>query len=458
MHRSFAARTQQYPTVNVRSTFTQATYAFQKLPNTGISMYEKPKILPDGTEVDPPAIHCLLMAFEQAARIHHRMNVYSDFRRAAKNPFDPEIYDQCPFALIRRSIAELITSLPPDESLYKLFASLLADEMGDDEAMFLYSRLPSEKQYLDRAKQFLSDAQIQELERLPTTISDRIEVATNLSKRLTNPNKFAAKARQLEKAMSYLSPEQRARLDWFEPPSFDRQLKQAERWLTDSQRQSVYQLDPIPDRIKALVAADIQSKMLTWPVFYSWVSIVYPEVNVVPCLYNSKHKVYDCAKHGGFNPSKVSIFIARNGDHYEALIPVDSGLQTDPVYVMDDGSLIPVRSTHQLENDLYVMDGWREASAREICVDGTSVTIYASVLRDKKTVAIHILPQNILRLVPVDCDFINDLTRIPSAGPKQLHRFDPEICDNLYVSPVMDESIASVVSETSIVHLLGFNE
>lgn len=458
MPKSFAdaARTLQYPTVNVRSTFTQAEYAFQKLPNTGISKYEKPKIQPDGTEVGPPAIHCLLMAFEQAARKHHGMNVYNDFRQAAKNPFDPRIYDQCPFALIRRSIADLITSLPPDESLYKLFACLLADESGEDEAMFLYSQLPSQEQYLDRAKQFLSDAQKQELERLPTTISDRIEVATKMSKRLTD--KFAPKARQLEEIMSYLSPQQCAQLDWFEPPSFDRQLKQAERWLTDSQRQSVYQLDPIPEHIKALVADDIQSKMLTWPVFYSWVSIVYPEVNVVPCLYNSRDRVYDCAKHGGFNPSKVSIFIARNGDHYEALIPVDSGLQTNSVHVMDNGSLIPVPSTHQLEKDLYIMDGWREAYAREICVDGASATIYASLLQDEQTAAIHILPQNIIRLMPLDCDFINEMRRIPVTGPKQLHRYDPEICDNLYVSPVMDERIADIVSETSIVHLLGFNK
>jgi len=380
--------------VRVVSTMGQAVCSFKKIRNSGIS------------EADGRAVDCLLISLKQAAQAQGITE-----------------FEQLSIPEIRAEMALAVTSRPPDEASYKLHASLLEEPFDD----ILLSMLPSETDYLDRAMQFLSPEQQAELDRLPTTISERIEVASKLFPQ--RPCKqFATKASHLEHLMSLLNEEQRATVLKIKPASDDRRLQHAKTFLSESQKEEVFRLDPIPEEIKSAVILDIQNEMLTWEVFHLWIKTVHPSVNVVLCMHK-KGDTYECGNYGTLDPKKPFLFIARNGLHFEALIPASA--------------------TAALITELYVIDGWRMAGIREIRMqDGKVLTIYTSKL-DTTTAAVHIQPQNILRLMPLECDFIKELFNIPRLDPGQLHRFDQEVCNNLHISPATDGALAEIAVAVS---------
>lgn len=400
-------------------------------------MYDTPKT--DGTH--PRAVNCLLIAFEQAARMHG-IDAYESFKRAArKHKLDdraPDVYEHCPFAKVRESIANLITSQLPDQSSYKLHASLLTDEDGfpNEEAALLHSMMLDQSEYLRRAKQYLSVAQQEGLERLPTTISDRLELAIKMfdsaeERQALKSMTFATKARHLEHVMGFLDEEQRAKVEAFNPPSADRRLEEAGKHLSASQREEVYRLEPIDESIKSLVRADIQNEMLTWEIFHVWVKKFYPSVNVVPCLH-MEGNMYQCGNYDSLDPANPFVFIERNGNHFQALIPIGS--------------------TNNLHEELCIIEGWRMTGTREISIDGVMVRIYLSKL-DEETAVLHIQPQNIMRLMPPRCEFITTICRLPRCCVAQFHRYDQEICDNLHVSSATDgflDKLTQAAFETSL--------
>ena len=163
--------------VHVQSTYQDATLTFEKMPNTGWDQ-EIP-------------LNCLLISFKQAA---HAEGLELEYKEGIKD--------------FREEMAVQVLTQKPQEDSYKFHASLLPEDVGAE----LYSKIPSEEQYLQHAETYLSIEQKRMLDTLPTTISHRLEVATKFldssSLHRVKQMKFSTQARRLEYVMSLLESDQ----------------------------------------------------------------------------------------------------------------------------------------------------------------------------------------------------------------------------------------------------------